>query len=140
MLKRFFALFLVLACIVPLSACSNANEFELTFNFDENGKKEYIHYTDECIVYVVSGLMMCTVDGNPKMLEMALHDGDITVEAILDSAKKDAENGDMKFTEYPDGSVEYHYDGFNLVRLNAISGSKDIYFLPKSMGYNDVNN
>ena len=138
MLKRFFAILIAIACLLPLVACSSGNEYELAFNFDENGKKEYIFYTDERVVYVVSGLMMCTIDGKSKMLEMALHDGEITVDAILESAAKDADNEDIKYTEYPDGSVEYHYEGFNLVKLNSVTGSKDIYFLPKSMSYYDV--
>lgn len=138
MFKKILCILLVVACLLPLSACSSANEYELTFNFDENGKKEYIFYTDECVVYVVSGLMMCSVDGKSKMLEMALHDGEITVEAILESASADAENEDIKFTEYPDGSIEYHYEGFNLVKLNSLTGSKDLYFLPDSMSYYDI--
>ncbi len=138
MLKKVLCICLVVACLIPFVACASVNEYELTFNFDENGKKEYIYYTDECVVYVISGLMMCTVDGKAKMLEMALHDGEITVDALIESAKTDAGNEDIAFTEYPDGSVEYHYNGFNLVHMNALTGSKDIYFLPSSMSYYDI--
>ena len=40
MLKKVLSILLVVACLLPLSACSSANKYELAFNFDENGKKE----------------------------------------------------------------------------------------------------
>jgi len=53
-------------------------------------------------------------------------------------AETDLENKEIDHTDYTDGSREYHYDGFDLIKLNTHLGNHDIYFVPSSMSYYDV--
>ena len=130
----------VIHCVLLLGSCSSSNKYGLAYTSDGSERVEYIYYTDEMVVYVVGGMMMAEIEGEPKMLEMALKDGDITIQDLLDSAENDLKNKDIEATEYPDGSIEYHYDNFDMIKLNTLRGSNDIYFVPSSMGYNDVTN
>ena len=138
MIKKTIAFALILAMALPFAACSSANEYGLSFTPDGSDKINYIFYNEERVVYVVGGLMMATVNDQPKMLEMALDSGDISIEAVIESAKEDYENGDIEGTIYPDGSCEYHFDGFNMIVLNTHLRNIDVYFTPSSMGYFDV--
>lgn len=131
---------ILLVFVLVLTACSSSNEYNLTYNSDGGSAVEYIYFTDTQVVYVVGGMMMCEVDGSSKMLEMAFKDGDITIDDIIASADSDVKGKDIKCTEYPDGSKEYHYDGFDLIKLNTYEGNRDIYFVPSSMSYYDVTN
>ncbi|MBO5869349.1 MAG: hypothetical protein J6Q89_01240 [Clostridia bacterium] len=130
----------LLVCLLALTSCSSANEYKLAYNSDGGSAVEYIYYTDAQVVYVVGGLMMCEIDGSSKMLEMALKDGDITIDDIIASADSYVKGKDIECTEYPDGSKEYHYDGFDIIKLNTYEGNHDIYFVPSSMSYYDVTN
>ncbi len=138
-MRKLIISFLLLLCLL-LSACASANEYGLAYTSDGSSKIEYIYYDDERVVYVVGGLMMINIEESAKMLEMALKEGDIAVSDILASAEKDAENKKLESKSYPDGSVEYYYDGFTLVSLNTHLGNRDIYFVPSGMGYYDVTN
>ena len=131
---------ILLVLVLVLTACSSANVYQLTYNSDGGSAVEYIYYTDTQVVYVVGGMMMCEIDGSSKMLEMAFKDGDITIDDVINSAESDVKNKKIEYTEYPDGSREYHYDGFDLIKLNTYEGSRDIYFVPSSMSYYDVTN
>ena len=136
--KIFIALLLV--GVLALTSCSSSNEYNLTYNSDGGSAVEYIYYTDTQVVYVVGGLMMCEINGSSKMLEMALKDGDITIDDIIKEADSDVKGKNIECTEYPDGSKEYHYDGFDIIKLNTYEGNHDIYFVPSSMSYYDVTN
>lgn len=135
--KVFTAL---LFCLTLLVSCSGSNKYGLAYTPDGSEKVEYIFYTDDQVVYVIGGMMMCEIDGSSKMLEMALKDGDITVSDMIESAEADVASKKIEATDYPDGSREYHYDGFDMIKLNTYEGSRDIYFVPTSMGYYDVTN
>ena len=137
MSKRTFFV-AILLCVLTLVSCASANQYGLAYTSDGSDKIEYIFYTDEQVVYVIGGMMMCEINGGSKMLEMALNEGDITIDDIITSAEADLDNKDIEATEYPDGSKEYHYDGFNIVKLNTYLGSRDIYFVPSGMSYYDV--
>ncbi len=132
------AFVLILLCALMLVSCSSANEYGLAYTSDGSDTVEYIYYTDEQVVYVIGGMMMCEIDGESKMLEMALKDGDVTIDDIITSAETDLENKEIDHTDYTDGSREYHYDGFDLIKLNTHLGNHDIYFVPSSMSYYDV--
>ncbi len=138
--KKIIALLLALVFAFSLVACSGSNEFGLTYTPDGSDTVDYIYYTEERVVYVIGGLMMANIDGETKMLEMALDAGDITVDEILDAAKQESENGDIDYIAYPDGSREYCYDGFKIIVLNTHLRNIDIYFVPSDMGYFDVIN
>ncbi len=133
------ALALVGLCVFLVTRQSG-NEYGLQFTLGDGEKLDYIYYNENFVVYIVGGMMMSEVDGTPKMLELALHDGDFTVEEIFASAEADVGDEEIARTDYPDGSVMYSYPSFNLVRLNTFSGNRDVYFVPKSMDYYSVCN
>lgn len=138
-MRKSIAVIVLLFCLL-LCGCAGSNEYGLTYTADGDSDIEYIYYDDIRVVYVVGGLMMAEVEGSPKMLEMALKEGDISVSDILASAEKDAENKKLQSKTYPDGSVEYYYETFTLVSLNTHLGNHDVYFVPAGMGYYDVTN
>lgn len=139
MLKRLIVL-LVLICTLMLSACSQPNKYGLSFTAGNKTSVDYIFYNDERVVYVVGGIMTVGEGESAELLEIVLNRGEITVDAILEAAKEDADNGDIEYESYPDGSVEYHYDGFDIIKLNTHLGNRDVYFVPSSMSYYDVTN
>lgn len=136
MLKRSLLALLAVTCLL-FCACSGSNEYKLKLAEDGKDNKDCIYYDDTRMVYVVGGIMMMEIDKESVMLETALYDGDVTITQILESAQKDADNGKIESTSYPDGSIEYHYENFNLVSL-VHYGVFDVYFVPSSMGYNEV--
>jgi hypothetical protein len=138
MLKRLIAFVLVLSMAVPFAACSEENAFDLTFTSDGSDRLEYIFYTDERVVYVIGGLMMVKLDGEPQMLEMALASGKISIEEIIAQAEADHEDGDLDAVTYPDGSCEYVFDGFKMIVLNTHLGNIDVYFTPSDKSYYDI--
>lgn len=132
-------LFLAIALnMLFLVACSDANEYGLSYSSDGSDKVDYIYYNDDRVVYVVGGIMTVETDGSAKMLELALYDGNITIDDILDAAEEDASDGDIEVTDYPDGSREYHYGNFDIIKLNTHLGCRDVYFVPSGMSYYDV--
>lgn len=140
MYKRILSFFLVSACVLVLCACTSPNKYGLSLAADGSNTIDYIYYEDEFAVYVVGGIMTVEINGESKLLELAITDGNITVSDILASAEEDHENEDITKNAYPDGSVEYSYENFKLVRLNTYDGRRDIYFLPTTMSYYDIAN
>lgn len=138
MFKKLFLTAVLCLCLV-LASCSSVNEYGLSFAPDGSSTVDYIYFDEERVVYTVGGIMTAEINGNDKMLELALTDGEILVSEILASAQKDADNGDIETTEYHDGSIEYHYEGFDMIVLNS-DGKNDIYFVPSEMSYYDVMN
>lgn len=136
MTKRILILSVLTLCLL-LSACSKPNDYGLSLAVDGNEKLEIIYTDAERMVFVFGGIMTAELDGETKMLNTALNDGLLTVDGILSTAKTDADDGDIKIDEYPDGSVEYHYNSFNLVYRNN-NGVRDVYFLPTNMSYYDI--
>lgn len=126
-------------CLLLLCACTKANDYSLSFAADGGDKLEYIHvFGDEQIVYTVGGTVTVGEDDQAKPLELALADGDVTMEEILASVREDGDDGDVEAVTYPDGSVEYRFSTFTLVCLNTHTGVHDVYFVPTGMGYYDV--
>lgn len=139
MLKKTALCAFVLVFCLLLSACGEkSNEYKLSYSPDGSEKIDCIYYEDEFAVYVVGGLMTAELDEKTLLLEQALTESRLTVSAILASAEKDASNDKLEKVTYPDGSVQYNYDGFVLVRLNTYTGLRDIYFLPTGMGYYEI--
>ncbi len=139
-MSKKIAFISILLCILMLVSCASGNKYGLAYTSDGTERIEYIYYTDEQVVYVVGGMMMAEINGDSKMLEMAFNDGDLTISDLIASAEADVEAKKIEVTEFPDGSREYHYDGFDLIKLNTYEGNRDIYFTPSSMGYYDVTN
>ncbi len=139
MIKRVLTAVLLVVCLFLLCSCAKANDYGLKFASDGSDKLQYIHvFGEEQIVYTVGGVVTVEINGEPKLLDLALNDGDLAMTDVLDSVAEDAADGDVEFEEYPDGSVEYRYDTFTLVRLNLHTGVRDVYFVPNGMGYYDV--
>lgn len=139
--KRVCLVLSVVFCLFLLCSCGSANDYGLSFAPDGKDSLQYIHvFGEEQVVYTVGGVMSAEINGEAKLLELALNDGDISMKEILDSAAADASDGDVEFKEYPDGSVEYRYETFTLVKLNLHTGTRDVYFVPDGMGYYDVIN
>lgn len=136
--KLSFLLVFVLA--LSLCSCSAPNDYGLSFTPDDSGRS--IIYFDEMerAIIVEGGIMTIEIDGETKLLEVALTDGDVLISEILLVAREDVEDEDIEITEYPDGSVEYHYDTFDLVVLNTYNGKRDICFIPKELSYYDMIN
>ena len=139
-MSKKIAFISILLCVLMLVSCASGNKYGLVYTSDGTERIEYIYYTDEQVVYVVGGMMMAEINGDSKMLEMAFNDGDLTISDLIASAEADVEAKKIEVTEFPDGSREYHYDGFDLIKLNTYEGNRDIYFTPSSMGYYDVTN
>ncbi|MBR6562611.1 MAG: hypothetical protein IKK70_01580 [Clostridia bacterium] len=142
-MRKRIVILLCVAVMLLLSGCSKMNEYGLAFTADGSSTIDLIYANDDYLVdgravYVIGGMMMVKLDGNPKMLEMALTEGDISIDDILSAAEKDAENEDITTTDYPDGSREYHYDGFDIIKMNTHLGNKDVYFVPSEMSYYDI--
>lgn len=139
-MSKKIAVISILLSVLMLVSCSGGNKYGLAYTSDGTDRIEYIYYTDEQVVYVVGGMMMAEINGSSKMLEMAFNDGDLTISDIIAAAEADVEAKKIEVTEFPDGSREYHYDGFDIIKLNTYEGNRDIYFTPSSMGYYDVTN
>jgi len=139
MFKKTIVILLV-AFSLFLCSCSGANDYGLSFTADDSGRS--IIYFDEMerAIIVEGGIMTVEIDGETELLEVALTDGDILMADILAIAREDVEDGDIELTEYPDGSLEYHYDTFDLVVLNTYNGKRDICFIPKELSYYDMIN
>ncbi len=142
-MRKILSLLLCLLFVVSLASCSKMNEYGLAFTPDGSKTKSLIYsnedyYTDFRSVYVVGGMMMVKIDGEPKMLEMALIEGDLSIDDILTAAEEDLADKDIEATDFPDGSREYHYDGFDIVKMNTHLGNRDVYFVPSEMGYADI--
>ncbi len=139
MLKKTLAILLCSLLLLLLSACSEANELKLSMVEDGTESLDLIHiFGEEQYIYVSGGIMMIEINKEPKQLELALHDENLTAQDIIDQAIEDSEDKDVETKEYPDGSVEYYYDSFTLVRMNTVKGDRNLYFVPADKGYYDV--
>lgn len=133
--KRIFSVFALVICAsLLLCGCAKGNKYALSYVSDNSNSQYYIHFNDDREVYVVGGRMTCEINGEAYDLESALTEGMIALGDILASASDDAERDVIESQTYNDGSVEYTYDGFRLVVLNAPTDN-DIYFLPADMNY-----
>ncbi len=139
MVKKLLVLLSILI-MLSLCACSDTNKYGLSFAADKSGRSIIFFDELERAVIVEGGIMTVEIDGDTFLLESALNDGKVVLEDILSSAKEDAANGDMETTEYPDGSIEYHYETFDMVVLNTYNGKRDICFIPKELSYYDMIN
>ena len=135
--KRIISLFVILLSLcLLLCGCAKGNKYGLSYVSDGSTSQYYIH-TDserEVDVYVIRGIMMTEIDGESYELESAFIEEKITLSDILNSAAEDAEKERIQSHTYNDGSVEYTYDGFRLVVLNAPT-DRNVYFIPLEMNY-----
>ena len=132
-MKKLFVLLPLVALL--LWGCSSPNEYNMVFTSDGSYKLDYINVVEEeYVLYTVGGMVTVEIEGKTLMLEAAIIEGKITVDALMESIRDDADNGDVKYTEYPDGSVEYRYSGITVVDKN-FSGLREIYFGDDTLTY-----
>ncbi len=73
-------------------------------------------------------------------LKEALESEKVTMEQILQQAKRDSENGIIYSEMYKDGgTATYNYRNYIITKFNIINGSKDLYIGVPEMTYNSVN-
>ncbi|MBQ3229959.1 MAG: hypothetical protein IJO64_04745 [Clostridia bacterium] len=138
MLKKALLCILALLFCLSFASCAKSNVYNLSYSSDGSEKIDYIYFEDDFAVYVIGGLMTAEIENEPMLLEQALTEGNISVSELLASAEEDASNNKLERVSYPDGSVQYNYEGFVMLRLNTYTGLRDIYFLPVGMGYYDI--
>lgn len=139
MLKKTALCAFALVLCVSLFACGEqANKYKLSYSQGGSEKIDYIYFEEEFAVYVVGGIMTVELDEKTILLEQALTENRLTIADILASAEKDASNDKLEKVEYPDGSVQYNYGGFTMVKLNTYTGLRDVYFMPAGKGYYDI--
>lgn len=126
MVKRGFVLLFLLA--VLLCGCAKENVYQLSFTSDGSDNLELIHDLDGYQVYLLGGMAVCTIDGEAKMLEMALDNGDITPADIIDSAEDDVSNEKRTAINNTEGGICYLYDLFNIVTFETEDGTVRICF------------
>ena len=135
MLKKFI---LLLLAVLLLSSCASANPYELTFNPDGSDEMSLLYSDGNFEVYSMGGLMMCTVDDEPMMLEMALKEGIIYSGDLVKSAEEDTTNEKMTATAYMDEGTEYHYETFNLIVPESQDGKTRIYFTSADVTFRNL--
>ncbi len=132
-MKKLFVLLSLVALL--LCGCSSPNDYGMVFTSDGSYKLDYINVVEEeYVLYTVGGMVTVDINGEKLMLEAAIIEGKITVDELMESIRTDASDGDVKYTEYPDGSVEYRYSGITVVDKN-FSGLREIYFGDDSLTY-----
>ena len=138
MLKKTLAILLAILSLFLVS-CSKPNDYGLSMA-ENQSERRIIGFEEDRMIYAVGGIMTMNQNGESKLLEFALNDGSITIGDIISVAEQDAADGDIEKIEQHDGSAEYKYDTFTLVVLNTTLGKRDVYFVPKNMGYLNVIN
>lgn len=136
MLRRC-AIFLFLLAFL-LSGCAKENVYRLSFTADGSDKIDLIHDLNGYQVYLLGGMAVCTIDGEPAMLEMALDNGDITPADIINSADDDVSNEDRKVITDIEGVSCYCYDLFNIFSWEAEDGAHLLCFAPAEKEFFEI--
>jgi hypothetical protein len=129
--KWLCALLAVILISLSLCSCTKTNIHGLSFTPDGGEETLLIHMSDGYEVYLHGGLALCTIEDSPKLLEMALDDGDITPNAILESAEEDSAKEKLYAIKDLEGRTVYKYEGFDLATFTAEDGAIIICFAPK---------
>lgn len=118
--------------------------FEIYFTADNSLKANKIISRDEINlydydIYEYNGIANVTIDGITYSLQEAIKNNKITVEEILDKAKKDEEKGNIQIEQYLDGgSIICKYPKYNIIKCNTLSGNKDLYICPSEIELDDI--
>lgn len=118
--------------------------FEIYFTADNSLKANKIISRDEINlydydIYEYNGIANVTIDGITYSLQEAIKNNKITVEEILDKAKKDEEKGNTHIEQYLDGgSIIYKYSTYNIIKCNTLSGNKDLYICPSEIELDNI--
>lgn len=111
-------------------------DFELIF-LEENslGKQKIISKNifdkESYDIFSYNGKVEVVIDNKKYDLKEALKSNKISAQDIVDKAKK-WNNG---YSEWDDGgSAIYHFENFEILKYNTLSGNKDLY-----IGSNDLN-
>lgn len=122
----------------------SSKSFEIHFTVDNSLKENKIISKDEMNlydydIYEYNGIANVTIDGITYSLQEAIKNNKITVEEILDKAKKDEEKGNIQIEQYLDGgSIICKYPKYNIIKCNTLSGNKDLYICPSEIELDDI--
>ena len=120
-------------------------KFIIQFNKDINGE-ETVKILDreetdkyDYDIYSYKGTVDIIINEEKMSLREALLNNKITVEEILEKAKKDKENMSIYGDAYMDGgSIVYFYNDYSILKINNLQGNKDLYIGVPSMNINDL--
>lgn len=86
-------------------------------------------------IYAYMGSVNIIIDGTEYSLKDALKSNKITMEKIIEKAKKDIPDAIV----YRDGGTTvYHYEDYTIIKVNKVDGNRDVYIGTKDMTLNDV--
>ncbi|MBO5475428.1 MAG: hypothetical protein J5982_02845 [Bacilli bacterium] len=123
------------------SKVDSAENFELIFYYKEKRGKELIIDKENGLynynIYVVNGTVDIVIDKKNYSLEDALNNKRVTMEKIIEKAKKDIDNPIF----YDDGgSTEYHYRDYTIIKKDTIDGDSDVYIGDSNLSLHSLNN
>lgn len=116
-------------------------DFKIIFNSSGSGnnintildKSETDKY--DYSIYAYMGSVNIIIDGTEYSLKDALKSNKITMEKIIEKAKKDIPDAIV----YRDGGTTvYHYENYTIIKVNKVDGNRDVYIGTKDMTLNDV--
>ncbi len=97
-------------------------------------------------IFAYDGQVNILIDGEETSLRNALLDNKITMEEIIEKAKKDIpeaisydDGGSTEYHYKDGGTTEYHNSNYTIIKLNRLDGNKDIYIGPTDLKLNDLN-
>lgn len=122
------------------SKVDSTKNFELIFYYREKSGKKLIIDKENGLydynIYVVNGTVDIVIDKKTYSLRDALNSKMVTMERIIEKAKKDISNPAF----YDDGgSVEYHYQDYTIIKKNTIDGDKDVYIGENNLTLHSLN-
>ena len=133
-------------CSYSLESSNYTNKFKLNYRQrkDEGLKTIIDHNTNtdyEYSVHTFGGDVDFTIEKDMVYtLEKALEEKIVTVEDILNQAKKDAEYGICYRGDYSDGgSTEFMYEDYTILKYSTLDGLEDIVIGYKGQIINEVN-
>lgn len=125
---------------------TSKEKFKIQFN-KTTDKEEVIKILDKSEsdkynynIYSYKGIVDIVINGEKMSLREALLSNKITIDEILQKARKDAKEDETIFgTTYLDGgSSLYIYNDYAILKLNTLEGNKDLYIGVPAMYIEDV--
>lgn len=136
---------------IPVCYCAEIKQtskekFEIQFN-KTTDKEEVVKILDKSEsdkynynIYSYKGIVEIAINGEKMSLREALLSNKITIDEILQKAKKDAKEDETIFgATYADGGSNiYIYNDYAILKLNTLEGNKDLYIGVPSMYIDNV--
>ena len=115
-------------CRYNLKSSNYTRKFEISYNQRKDLGIKTVFDAGDYLVRTFGGDVLIVIDGDMVYnLEDALNKKVITSNDILEQAKIDMKYGICEGRFYKDGgSIEYGYNDFTILKLNRLSGDKDL--------------